>query len=153
MHDTVSTQTHSLANETDLHAVAARLAQVIQPGSIVFLEGQLGAGKTTFVRHFLQAVGYTGKVKSPTYAVVETYTMDDLTVHHFDWYRLLDASALEDMGFRDYVDGKAICFIEWPSHIPGFITNPDWVLSLSLIPGKPTARYLRCTPALSIGTS
>lgn len=143
-----ATQTHLLADETELHTIAERFAKVIQPGAIVFLEGQLGAGKTTFVRHFLQALGYEGRVKSPTYAVVETYTIGNQVIHHFDWYRLFEASALEDMGFRDYVDGKAICFIEWPSQIPGFITDPDWVLSLSLVPHEPTARSLRCTPAL-----
>ena len=141
-------QTHLLANETELHAIAEKLAKVIKPGAIVFLEGQLGAGKTTFVRHFLQTLGYAGKVKSPTYTVVETYTIGDRVIHHFDWYRLSDAAALEDMGFRDYVDGKAICFIEWPSQVPGLIPNPDWILSLSLIPNNPTARALHCTPAL-----
>jgi tRNA threonylcarbamoyladenosine biosynthesis protein TsaE len=143
-----STQTQQLADEIELHAVATRLAKIIQPGAIVFLEGQLGAGKTTFVRHFLQVLGYGGKVKSPTYTVVETYNLSNRVIHHFDWYRLSEASALEDMGFRDYVDGKAICFIEWPSQVPSVITKPDWILSLSLIPGKPSARSLHCTPAL-----
>jgi tRNA threonylcarbamoyladenosine biosynthesis protein TsaE len=144
----IAGETHFLANETELHMLAKKLAAVIQPGAIVFLEGQLGAGKTTFVRHFLQALGYTGKVKSPTYAVVETHTVGHQIVHHFDWYRLSTAEALEDMGFRDYIDGKAICFIEWPSQVPHFITNPDWVLSLSLIPEKPMARSVRCMPAI-----
>lgn len=148
MLDNAVTQIYELADETELHTIAARLAKVIKPGAIVFLEGQLGAGKTTFVRHFLGVLGYAGKVKSPTYAVVETHIIGDQVVHHFDWYRLSDASALEDMGIRDYVDGKAICFIEWPSQIPELIIRPDWILSLSLVPGKPMARSLQCTPAL-----
>ncbi len=148
MNHHIAAKTHILANEAELQAVAKRLAALIRPGAIVFLEGQLGAGKTTFVRHFLQALGYSGRVKSPTYAVVETHTIDQQVVHHFDWYRLSTAEALEDMGFRDYIDGKAICFIEWPSQVPHFTIQPDWVLSLSLIPEKPLARTLRCIPAI-----
>jgi tRNA threonylcarbamoyladenosine biosynthesis protein TsaE len=141
---------HLLTDETALAAAASALASVIKPGAIVFLEGQLGAGKTTFVRHFLRALGFTGSVKSPTYTIVETYTVHNQSIHHFDWYRLSDPSALEDLGVRDYVDGKAICFIEWPSQVPGLITKPDWILSLTLVPDKPQARLLHCIPDLDL---
>ncbi|MEY3182376.1 MAG: hypothetical protein RLZ35_361 [Pseudomonadota bacterium] len=145
----IATTALTLKDESALCQIAKQFSAVIKPGDIIFLEGQLGAGKTTFVRHFLQALGYTGKVKSPTYTVVESYVIGQQTVHHFDWYRLSEDAALEDLGFRDYIDGKALCFIEWPTQVPGFTLDPNWHISLALIPDQPTARLFTCKPALT----
>lgn len=102
--------------EAQLQAFAQVFAHHLQPGLVIGLQGELGAGKTTFCRYVLNALGYTGLVKSPTYALVETYTLNYL-LHHFDVYRLKSLSELYDMGFAEYVTPESVCLIEWPQKI------------------------------------
>ena len=100
----------------ELEAVGSALAKSLNFGDIVFLEGELGAGKTTVSRGILRGFGYWGIVASPTYTLLELY---DLTVHrvaHFDLYRITATKDLEGIGFRDYLDGQTICLIEWPEN-------------------------------------
>jgi tRNA threonylcarbamoyladenosine biosynthesis protein TsaE len=112
-------------------AWGAGLAGCCEAGLLVFLEGELGAGKTTLVRGLLRALGHTGPVKSPTYTLVESYPCGAFPVHHLDLYRLADPEELEWLGIRDLLAGDAVCLIEWPERGEGVLPVPDLRLSLS----------------------
>ena len=116
------------AKETE--AFGAELFKSVPSKHLIFLQGDLGAGKTTMVRGFLRAAGYNGVVKSPTYTLVEEYTIDRRKIFHFDLYRVVDPEELEWIGIRDYFDQDSICFIEWPDRGKGFLPEPDRVITL-----------------------
>ena len=104
----------TLADETATLLLGGQLAQVLHPGLVIFLRGDLGAGKTTFARGILRGLGYEGKVKSPTYNLIELYKISKLYLYHFDFYRFEDPTEWEDAGFREYFNAESICLVEWP---------------------------------------
>ncbi|MEM0954070.1 MAG: tRNA (adenosine(37)-N6)-threonylcarbamoyltransferase complex ATPase subunit type 1 TsaE, partial [Pseudomonadota bacterium] len=101
-------------SENAMVALGQALGELLLPGMLVALHGDLGAGKTTLSRGVLRAFGHSGAVKSPTYTLVEPYSFGDTTVYHFDLYRLGEAEELEYLGIRDYFDGHSIALVEWP---------------------------------------
>lgn len=111
-------------------AFAGDMAKEIKSPSIVYLIGELGAGKTTFVRGFLRAFGYTGRVKSPSYTIVEHYQIDEQSVYHVDLYRLQSENELEFLGFRDYLAEDAIFFIEWPENAASLLPAADVTITI-----------------------
>ncbi|HYE35324.1 tRNA (adenosine(37)-N6)-threonylcarbamoyltransferase complex ATPase subunit type 1 TsaE [Methylocaldum sp.] len=122
----------TLRDEAETLAFAGRVYRAMPFGGVVFLRGNLGAGKTTFVRGWLRAAGFSGPVKSPTFTLVEEYSLEDRIVYHFDLYRLNDPEELEWMGFRDYLRPNAVCFIEWPERGEGMLPQADLEINLEI---------------------
>jgi tRNA threonylcarbamoyladenosine biosynthesis protein TsaE len=120
-----------LSDQAATEAFGARLAACYTGDRLlVFLHGELGAGKTTLVRGFLRALGHAGAVKSPTYTLVESYSVTGVSVHHLDLYRLADSEELEWLGIRDLLAPDTICLIEWPQRGAGFLPVADLQLTL-----------------------
>src|SRR6185295_2141170 len=104
----------ALADEPATLALGAALAPQARPGRVLHLSGELGAGKTTLVRGLLRALGHAGRVKSPTYTLVELYAVSGLSFYHFDFYRFRDPSEWLSTGFRDAFNPENLCVVEWP---------------------------------------
>jgi tRNA threonylcarbamoyladenosine biosynthesis protein TsaE len=137
----------SLPDPAATEALGAALAAGIAPGRVLHLRGDLGAGKTTVVRGLLRALGYDGRVKSPTYTLVEPYALSSLHLYHFDFFRLKDAAEWENSGFREYFGPHAACLVEWPERIGAPLGTPDLELRLDFAPSGRLARLTSYTPA------
>lgn len=109
-------------------AFGTRLARCIEGSALVFLEGDLGAGKTTLVRGFLRGLGHEGAVKSPTYTLIEPYQLAAGSVYHIDLYRVADADELEYLGLREILAETAVTLIEWPERGRGWLPGPDLLI-------------------------
>ena len=112
--------------------LARRLLHEKANGVCVYLEGDLGAGKTTLVRGILRGMGHEGAVKSPTYTIVEPYELEGVNIYHFDLYRLADPEELELIGVRDYFSSGDLCLLEWPERGAGVVPAPDLTITLAV---------------------
>ena len=139
----------SLADETATVSYGYRLGKRIladyQGNALVFLRGQLGAGKTTLVRGLLTTLGHTGAVKSPTYTLLEPYSYNGQDAFHFDLYRVADPQELSFVGFDEIIDGPGIKLIEWPEKAESWLPNPDINITLEVLPDAATGRIVHAT--------
>ena len=120
--------------------LGACLANYVQPATSIWLQGPLGAGKTTLCQGLLSALGYQQAVKSPTFTLVNSYTIKSLLVHHFDFYRLADPYEFDLLGGRDYFSDNSFCIIEWPEHAAAMLPPPALCLNMTI---AETSRYVQ----------
>ncbi len=135
MNDSSIVKTLVWPDEAATAAFATQLAAALTRAKLnacIALHGDLGAGKTTFVRHLLRALGVEGRIKSPTYAVVEPYTVAAGEVWHFDFYRVSDPREWEDAGFRDIFASAGLKLCEWPQNAAGVMPTPDLELDIQV---------------------
>jgi tRNA threonylcarbamoyladenosine biosynthesis protein TsaE len=118
-------------DEAGLATVARTLAPLVREGGVIHLAGALGAGKTTFARALLGALGVGARIKSPTYSLIESYSVGDLSAHHLDLYRIAAADEVEWLGLRDLAAGKQLWLIEWPERALGAIPPADLAVALA----------------------
>lgn len=128
-------RTH-LNDEAGTQALGAALARVLIPGLSIYLHGELGAGKTSLTRALLHAAGHQGRVKSPTYTLLEPYAikLNELPIEllHFDLYRMNSSEEFTDAGFRDYFDSNRICIVEWPERAENLLPTADMDVFLTV---------------------
>jgi len=121
-----------LADEAATLRLGAAVAVGLAPGRTLFLSGDLGAGKTTLVRGLLRALGYDGRVKSPSYPLVELYSLSSLHLYHFDFYRFKNGAEWRDSGFREYFNAESACVVEWPERAGGMLPPPSLAIRLEI---------------------
>lgn len=126
------------------------LAKICSPGCIVYLQGELGAGKTTFIRGFLREFGYSRHVRSPTFNLFEVYQFSQQIICHFDLYRLKQAEELVYIGAEDYFNSKNICLIEWPENGKEFLPNADLLCKFNFM-AKNKGRIVEMIAISSVG--
>jgi tRNA threonylcarbamoyladenosine biosynthesis protein TsaE len=133
-HGALIVETSAWANEAATQAWATALStKPALHNAIIELHGELGAGKTTLVRHLLRALGVQGRVKSPSYAVVEPHQVDNLAISHFDFYRFTDPREWEDAGFRDTFAAPGLKLIEWADNARAALPVPDLSLNITVL--------------------
>jgi tRNA threonylcarbamoyladenosine biosynthesis protein TsaE len=119
-----------LPDEAATEALAARLAPALGPGLLVTLQGGLGVGKTTLVRGLLRSLGYNGRVRSPTFTLLEPYNLPRFPVYHFDFYRFSSEDEWREAGFGDYFGGDGVCLVEWPERAGAGLPAVDLQVAL-----------------------
>lgn len=121
-----------LPDEAATLRLGAALAVGVAPGQTLYLSGELGSGKTTLVRGLLRALGYSGRVKSPSYPLVELYVLSRLNFYHFDFYRIRDIAEWLDSGFREYFNAQSACVVEWPERVGALLPRPTLAILLEI---------------------
>ena len=137
----------TLNTETETLLVGEAIARNLRPGIFVSLKGDLGAGKTCLARGILRGLGHTGRVKSPTYPLVEIYHFENLTVYHFDFYRIEDEEEAYDFGYEEYLFSGQICLVEWPEKISNLLPQKFGLIEIAEHEGK---RSIHFTPTTTI---
>jgi tRNA threonylcarbamoyladenosine biosynthesis protein TsaE len=122
----------ALPDEAATLRLGAALAVGVAPGRTLYLSGELGAGKTTLVRGLLRAMGHEGRVKSPSYPLVELYVLSRLNLYHFDFYRIRDQAEWQDSGFREYFNAQSACVVEWPERVGNRLPPPTLAILLEI---------------------
>ncbi len=140
--------TRYLAGDQETGKLGARLAKILEPGLVIYLCGDLGAGKTALARAILRGLGYPGKVKSPTYTLVELYRVSRLNLYHFDLYRFRDPLEWEDAGFRDYFNPESVCLVEWPEKAGDLLPPADLKITLNI---RGSGRNVEIEPGTETG--
>jgi tRNA threonylcarbamoyladenosine biosynthesis protein TsaE len=135
-----------LPDEAATLALGAALAGCLAPGLVVYLRGDLGAGKTTLVRGVLRGLGHQGPVRSPTYTLVELYALSRLDLHHFDFYRFHDPREWIDAGFRESFNGRNVSLIEWPEKAAGSVPPADLEITLAASGAGRSASFTSNSP-------
>jgi len=130
--------TRMLPTEAATAALGTAIAPTLRAGMVIYVRGQLGAGKTTLVRGILTALGVRDRIKSPTYTLVEPYSVSSLYLYHFDFYRLRHPDEWLEAGFREYFGGNAICIIEWPEKAGSKLPHPDVAIDIAVTAGGRT---------------
>ena len=136
------------ADEEQQETIGAALARAIPPSCIIYLEGELGSGKTTLVRGFMRGMGHQGAVKSPTYTLVEPYEFASRHCFHFDLYRVSDPEELEYLGLRDMLERDSVLLVEWPERGEGGLPAADLLIRISY---RKEGRELHFQPVSEVG--
>jgi tRNA threonylcarbamoyladenosine biosynthesis protein TsaE len=121
-----------LPDEAATLRLGAALAVGVAPGRTLYLQGDLGAGKTTLVRGLLRALGHAGRVKSPSYPLLELYVVSRLHLYHFDFYRFKNEAEWQESGFREYFNAQSACVVEWPERAGGLLPPPSLAIRLQI---------------------
>jgi len=129
-----------LPDEAATLALGSRLGRALVPGLSIWLSGDLGAGKTTLTRGVLRGLEFSGRVKSPTYTLVELYALSRFNLYHFDLYRFTDPEEWHDAGFREYFNAASVCLVEWPEKAAGELPAPDLRVELEILDSGRVAR-------------
>lgn len=138
-----------VSDENAMQSLGRKVASAGESAGVIYLEGELGAGKTTFARGVIQQFGIASRVKSPTYTLVEPYTIREIRIYHFDFYRLSHPTELEYMGARDYFSEGALCLIEWPERGQPLVPPPDLTVRISF---ESIGRCVEFVPSNPLGT-
>ena len=129
-----------LPDETATAALADAIAPGLAPGFVMFLSGELGSGKTSFARSLLRSLGHTGRVRSPTFTLVEPYNLSRFELYHFDFYRFTSEGEWRDAGFDELIGASAVALIEWPERCAAGLPLPDLVIRLAYRDAGPHGR-------------
>jgi len=137
-----------VADEAAMLLLGEKLASKTTAPAVIFLHGDLGAGKSTLARGFMKGLGYRGRVKSPTYTLVEPYELEGSTIYHMDLYRLADPEELEFIGIRDIMSDNSICLIEWPEKAGNRLMKPTISININYLDNGRNVKITATDPAI-----